>query len=126
MVVLPIILWWSFSYIVKAKETDIDKDRWFTGALSSLGCAIITIPLLYYFYTNAFGIESLIIDILLLFVAITFGQLLGLHIYSNSKGIDAKIAFFLIIAVLSIFILFTFVTPQLPIFMDGQTGNYGR
>lgn len=125
MVVLPIILWWSLYYGIYGKKNDIDKDRWFTAAFVSLVCSIITIPLIFYLYTSAFGIESLIVDILILLVAITLGQLLGFHVFLYGKGFNAKIAFLLMIVILIIFIIFTFKTPHLPIFMDGNTRSYG-
>lgn len=125
MVVLPIILWWSVYYAVKGKENGVDKDKWFTAALISLLCATITIPLIFYLYTSALGIESLVVDILILLAAVTFGQLIGFHVYTYGKGINAKIAFFLMIVILAVFIVFTFATPHLPIFMDGQAGGYG-
>ena len=125
MVLLPTILWWAVYYFVSAKKYDIDKNKWFTGALASLLVALLTIPLLFYFYTGAFGVESLIVDILLLLVAFLFGQLIGLHFYKYSKGINTIISIIIFALITLIFILFTFYTPHLPIFRDGVTGNYG-
>jgi len=125
MVVLPTILWWTIYYIAMAKKKGIDKNKWFTAALSSLVVSIITIPFIFYFYTNAFGIESLVVDIMILLIAVTLGQLAGFHIFVFGKGINAKISIALIIAILIIFIVFTFSTPHLPIFLDKSTGSYG-
>jgi len=125
MVVVPVILLWSIYFLIRGKAKNIDKNKWFTGAFVSLMSSIIAIPLIYYFYTNAFGIESLIVDILILLVALTIGQLLGIYVYKHGKGINAKVSFSLMIVVFAVFIVFTFVTPRLPIFMDGPTGSYG-
>ncbi|NCC08787.1 MAG: hypothetical protein EOM30_12345 [Clostridia bacterium] len=116
MVVLLTILWWSVYYICKSKSHSIDKNKWFSGALVSVFVSIITIPLFFYFYTEAFGIESLIIDILLLLFANFLGQLTGLHVYKYGKGINYIVAICLLAAIFIAFAVFTIFPPALPIF----------
>lgn len=125
MVLLPVILWWTIYYFTAGEINNIDKNKWFTGALVSLLTALITIPLLFYFYTKAFGIELLVVDILLLFLALLFGQLAGLHFYKYSEGIASITSISIILLLIFLFILFTFYPPHLPIFRDGMTGMYG-
>lgn len=125
MVVLPMIVFWVLSYLRLRKGRLIERNRWFTGALAALLASILTIPLLFYFYTSAFGIESIIIDIIILLVAIVWGQMLGYHVYQYGKSMPFKLSIFFIIAILLVFIVFTFKTPQLPIFRDPVTGTYG-
>lgn len=125
MMPIPIILWWTFYFYFSGNKSSINKNKWFTGALISLLTSLTTVPLLFYFYTNAFGIESIIIDIVLLFIALLFGQLLGLHFYRYSKGLNFKISILLFVIIIFAFILFTFYTPQLPLFKDSVTGTYG-
>ncbi|GLC29614.1 hypothetical protein bsdE14_10240 [Clostridium omnivorum] len=95
------------------------------GALVALLTALITIPLLFYFYTRAFGVELLVVDILLLFLALLLGQLAGLHFYKYHKGINSLIAISILLIIIFIFILFTFYPPHLPLFRDSNTGKYG-
>ena len=64
MVVLPVFIWWFIFYLFRKK--DLFVNAWFTSALIAMISAIIAIPMLFYFYSQAFGIESLIIDILIL------------------------------------------------------------
>ncbi|MCM8709430.1 DUF6512 family protein [Clostridium sp. SYSU_GA19001] len=125
MILLPVILWWTIYYLAVGGIYNIDKNKWFTAALAALLTALITIPLLFYFYTRAFGIELLIVDILLLFIALLFGQLAGLHFYKYTKGIDSTISISIIFSLIFLFILFTFYPPHLPLFKDGPTGKYG-
>ncbi|ADL52329.1 DUF6512 family protein [Clostridium cellulovorans] len=125
MVLLPIILWWTVYYLVVGKINNIDINKWFTGALVALLTALITIPLLFYFYTRAFGVEFLIVDILLLFLALLFGQLIGLHFYKYYKGLNSIITIGTVILIIFLFILFTFYPPHLPLFKDSITGKYG-
>jgi len=125
MVLLPVICWWSFYYIIKGKQNNIDQNKWFTSALIALLTAIITIPMLYYFYTEAFGVEILAVDISILFVAILLGQLLAFHFYKYSKGINSYISICISIFLVLTFIIFTYYPPHIPFFRDSTTGQYG-
>ncbi len=125
MVVLPLILWWGLYYLIKGKDEGIDKQKWFTGALTSLVSTIIAMPLLFYFYTEAFGVESVVVDILILLVALFIGQTLGYHVYKYGKGLPGNTALLLMLLILIVFIVYTFAPPHLPIFMDSTTGLYG-
>lgn len=125
MVLLPVILWWTIYYFSAGNINNIDKNKWFSGALAALFTALITIPLLFYFYTSAFGVELLLVDILLLFLALLFGQLAGLHFYKYYEGISSRISIGIFILLIFLFILFTFYPPHLPLFRDGMTGLYG-
>lgn len=125
MVLLPIILWWSIYYFTRGKKYNIDINKWFTSALISLIIAIISIPLMHYFYTNAFGIESVIIDITILLISILLGQLIALHYYNYGKGVNYILAMFIIVFNIGVFMYFTFNPPHFPLFMDKKTGQYG-
>lgn len=125
MVVFPIICFWNFYYFFFRKRYKIEKNKWFTAGLISLITSIIAIPFFYYFYTEAFGIESVFIDILILFLALFIGELLALHIYERGKGINSTLANSIMIFILIIFILCTFFPPKIPLFKDGPTESYG-
>jgi hypothetical protein len=125
MVVLPIILWWSIYYFTKGEEYNIDNNKWFTSALISLLVALISIPLMHYFYTSAFGIESVVVDIIILFISILLGQLLALHYYNYGNGINYVLAILIMVIIIGVFMYFTFNPPHLPLFIDSETGQSG-
>lgn len=125
MVVFPIIAWWCLYYIFSSKPNEINASKWFAGALAALLTAFISIPFCYYFYTQAFGVELLVVDIFILLFALLLGQSIGLHFYKYSKRINIAISITSIILVALIFIIFTFYPPHLPIFMDSSNGTYG-
>lgn len=114
MVVLPIFIWWFIFYLFRKK--DLFVNAWFTSALIAMISAIIAIPMLFYFYSQAFGIESLIIDILILLASLAIGQILGLHYYRHGKGIEYHFAIFLMIVIIILFAFFTINPPAFPIF----------
>lgn len=118
MVILPIICWWTLYYLIKGKKDKISSEKWFAGGLISLITSILLIPAIYYFYTGALGIESLIIDILILFISLVFSQLLGLHFYRYSKGAEPTIVLGIFTLILLLSAIFTLSPPNIPFFID--------
>lgn len=125
LVFLPMILWWSTYYVLWGKKLSIDINRWFTAALVSLLVSMFGIIFLYYFYTGVLGKEFIIVDIMILLITLSIGQVLSFHVYKYFKGIPVDIVFCIIIMIFSIFSLFTFNPPHIPLFKDKRTGAYG-
>ena len=123
MVVFPIFLWWSLFYLFR--KDNLDTNKWFMAALLSMLTSIISIPMLYYFYTEAFGVQSLVVDVLILLVAVGCGQLLGLHYYQYGKGIDYRLTLGLMVFIIMLFAFLTIFTPKLPLFQDSIDRSYG-
>ncbi|WP_294405522.1 DUF6512 family protein [uncultured Clostridium sp.] len=80
MVIMLVIGWWTLYYYFKGRKDNISEEKWFSGGVVSLISSMILIPSIFYLYTGALGIESLIADILILLVSLFCGQLLGLHL----------------------------------------------
>ena len=125
MVVWPVILWWVLYACFRGKKHDIDQKKWYSGALAALPASLVVMPMFYYFYTGAFGVEKLWVDILILLVSILLGQMLGLHVYRHGKGISVKVVIILFILIVLLFMVFTFFPPHIPLFLDGVSGAYG-
>jgi hypothetical protein len=126
LALIPIILWWTLYFVIEGKKYNINANKWFTSALVALMTTLFLIPMLFYFYTEAFGIESLLIDITLFFIAVLMGQLMGFHFYKYYEGINSYIAIAILIFIVFIFVVLTLRTPKLPIFKDNITGQYGN
>lgn len=118
LVLWPVILWWSLYYGFRGKRDQLDKRKWFSGALTALVVSLAAMPLLYYFYTGAFGVELLWVDILILLLAVLCGQLLGLHAYRRGTGIDPKYSLIVFSVLVLLFMVLTFLPPQMPLFRD--------
>ena len=125
MMLLPVILWWTLYPLFRGKRHQLRTGPWFFGGLLALLTALTVMPLLFYFYTSAFGTELLWVDILILLASLAAGQLLGLHGYRHSKGIAPGLALGIFALLLLLFILFTFFPPHIPLFQDGPSGGYG-
>ena len=123
MVVFPIFIWWSLFYLLR--KDNLNTNKWFMAALLSMLTSIISIPMLYYFYTEAFGVQSLVVDVLILLVAVGCGQLLGLHYYQYGKRIDYRLTLGLMVFIIMLFAFLTIFTPKLPLFQDSIDRSYG-
>ncbi|SHJ51814.1 DUF6512 family protein [Parasporobacterium paucivorans] len=125
MVLLPVTSWWVLYFLIKGKKNQINKRNWFTGLAASLGVSILAIPFSFYFYSGAFGVSLIIVDVFILLLAVAAGQCIGIHLYKHSTGLPLYASIILIILIILIFIIFTFNAPHLPWFRDSMTGRYG-
>jgi hypothetical protein len=125
MASFPIFLWWFIYFFVRRKKESIEPKRWFAGCLVAIIVAMCLIIDCYYTCTGALGIESIVIDVLIFFIAVVFGQLFGLLIYRYGKGWPVYVSLSLIILILLLFVIFTYLPPSIPLFEDMNTGTYG-
>lgn len=124
---LPTFIWWICSYFYLKKNNDIILKKWIFSAIISFLICIIFITVFYYTYTGAFGIHSLVLDVLGLLIGIVLGQNYAYktYQYADIKPIHYIIIFCLFSVLLILFVIFTFNPPHIPIFKDGITGKYG-
>lgn len=123
----PFLLWWIVMYPVKNKKYEIPLNTWIVSAGVSLVVAPLSVILLFYGYTSVLGIESLFIDILLVFICYSIALCTGNHFlrYAEPNKWIAVIAIIVISVIFISFIVFTFDPPKLPIFYDTATKTYG-
>lgn len=91
----------------------------------SLG--LILIPVLYYTINGAFGRMPDWVNIAIFFVAAAMSYFIEIKILSN-KDIgsgEEQVAQFALLMIAIMFAVWTFATPQLPLFKDPITGTYG-
>ena len=125
LAVWPTVLWWSLYLIFCGQKNQIDKNLWMTSAMLALITCLLAIPMLFYFYTGAFGVGIFWIDIIIFAVSVAAGQLIGLHYYRYGQGISIYISCGVIAIIVIMFAVFTFFPPELPIFEDVTNGTYG-
>ena len=119
----PFLLWWIAIYLIKNKKCEIPLNTWIVSAAVSLVVAPLSVVLLFYSYTGALGIESVFIDILLVFVCYFIALCVASHYlkYSEPNKWIVIISVIVIAVIFTVFIVFTFNPPQLPIFYDTVT-----
>lgn len=123
----PVLLWWAASYMVFRRRVSITAGRWFTACAAAITICLVIITAFFYTYTGAFGIESLTLNIFSMVLGIAAAQGTALHIIRRSGAGPASsyVSIVVLIALSAAFIIFTFNTPQIPLFKDPSTGLFG-
>lgn len=102
--------------------------RNFMGAkLAGILSGLVIIPTLYYTYTGALGVKADWFNITIFFIAAAAAYYLEKLILINRTGRGKTKPFALIVLILIavIFVIFTFVQPDIPLFRDPITGKNG-
>lgn len=100
---------WLIFYLFKNNKYKLNKGKWFIGYFISVIEGILIILGGYYFIKFVLNIESYILNIILLYIAVLWGQIIGLHVYNNSKRIND---YLLLMSILKCsFIILIFLPP---------------
>ena len=118
----PALLYVIFEYQYLYKRTN----NFFLAKAIGVYAIMLIIPAIFYSYT-VFIEENLIIDIGSFIFAIIIGQLLSYKLFTFKKLSDKlKLISFVAIIILAVaFAVFTFYPPQITLFQDPITGDYG-
>ena len=124
---MKLLFWPMFLYaLIQSLGFRARKDFWcikLRGILLGLGL----IPVLFYTYNGVIGKSPDWINITIFFVSAAIAYLYETRLFqSNSLRYRApKAALSLLGGIALLFVIFTFLTPQLGIFRDPLTGAYG-
>ena len=123
----PNLLWWIVVYLVWKKRYGLNLQRWIIGAAVALVTAPLLVTAVFYVAEGAFGVESLIIDIVFVFICYFIALNLANHVYTFAKASNGRTvgALLLIAVIFAAFLVFTFYPPHIPLFRDPPTGTYG-
>jgi hypothetical protein len=100
--------------------------NFFSAKAVGLVVMLVIIPAVFYTYTT-FTEENLAVDIGSFVVAVIVGQAVSVALYrktGRSRATEA-VAVAVLVALAVMFIVFTWYPPQLPVFLDPETGQYG-
>ena len=102
------------------------EDFWWIKLKGTL-LGVLMIPVLFYVYNGAIGKSPDWINISIFFVcaAITYIYEARAFMREEKEVRVPMIPFFLLCTIFALFIIFTFITPELPLFADPNTGIYG-
>lgn len=119
----PALIYTIFEYKYLKKLTN----NFITAKTVGIYIMPITITVLFYLYTAITGESMLILDILIFIIAVIIGQLSSYKLLTSKKLPKTleKISLIALILLGLAFIIFTFYTPQIEIFRDPITGEYG-
>lgn len=121
----PILIWYIAGYYRFGRSQKRDWPKYVLScAAAEIGCFLF-IPAFFYTYTGAFGIESLILDIFSLLLALLFSFLPAIHIWKFAKTNTAAgiLALALLVLMCGAFFCFTYFPPHIPLFADPTAGS---
>jgi hypothetical protein len=120
---------WSFFLFALIEYPFIRKnsENFMIAKASAVLISITTILVIFYSYTSIFQVELLIVDILSFVIGVIIGQIISYQIMirNSFRNSYKTISWIILVALGIIFIVFTYIPPQLPIFQDSNTGLYG-
>ncbi len=104
-----------------------DTENFWSIKLTGILTGLILIPVLFYTLNGIFGKYPDWINIVIFFVATAIAYILETHLFKFNfqKPFPDFLAFMIIIGIGILFVVFTFLTPKLPIFKDPITSTYG-
>ena len=102
------------------------KDFWCIK-LAGMGIGLSLIPVLFYTLNGAFGKTPDWINIAIFFVSAAAAYFAETKLYQKKRlrCVSPALAFGLLCLIGVLFVIFTFIPPQIPLFQDPLTGTYG-
>jgi hypothetical protein len=116
----PMVLWYVIVYFAFHRKFAIAWRNWFLSAGVATATAMVSIILIYYSLSYAFGVpELLVLDMLYEIASIVLGMSIGAHVYlKNSHPSMVYLGIGLLGLGFVLLTLFTFLVPQLSIFLE--------
>ena len=104
-----------------------EYEKYWCVKLAGIAAGLTLIPVLFYTYNGAFGKSPDWLNIVIFFVSTAVAFLLETRLFKNDslRCKRPRLAFGIICLIGVLFVVFTFATPQIPLFQDPLTGTYG-
>lgn len=117
LILIPLFVFHILYYVKNKNILDINKYSFTT--LLSIILGITLVPMLYYFYTESFGIESLVIDISITYIVFLITNIF-FYTYYKYGGfyLNFKVSSFLVLGIFLFYMYATTHTINLPIFAN--------
>ncbi len=113
--------------LIEYKYIGKDYENFLCAKLAGILTGLLIIPVLFYTYTGVLGVTADWFNILIFFIASGVSYYLETRLLKNGTMLckTPQLAFVLLCLIALLFVVFTFVQPEIPLFMDMSTGNYG-
>ena len=124
LLAMPWVIW----SLVEAVALRSSRQSVLMARALGLLVGLVTIPTVYYTYTGALGVSSMIVDVVLFQAAVLLGAWISWRIMKSGKCMSFTLSAFGLLILLGIWALFvwwTYDPPQLPLFTDPVTGQTG-
>lgn len=117
----PYVLYTIIEYYYIGKN----YSNFITAKVFGILAGLITIPVIFNTYTAILGSNYFILDILTFIIAVIISYAVSYFLFKKETIMFNKIALIMLIIIMVSFFVFTFMPPQLNIFLDPVTSTYG-
>ena len=124
---MKLLFWPMFIYAIVQSFFFRDRKDFWCIKLRGILLGIILIPTLFYIYNGAIGKSPDWLNISIFFISAAIAYIYEYKLF-RSKKIRCKYqtsAILIICVIALLFIVFTFMTPEINIFKDPSTGTFG-
>ncbi len=124
---MKLLFWPTFIFAVIQSFFFRDrKDFWCIKAKGII-LGLVLIPILFYTYNGVIGKSPDWINVVIFFISALAAYIYEARCFylDNTVCVFPKLALFTLCVIGLLFVLFTFVTPEIGIFKDPLTGSYG-
>ncbi len=124
---MKLLFWPMFIFAIVQSFFFKDRNDFWCVKLKGILLGLTLIPVLFYTYNGAIGKSPDWINIAIFFISAAISYIFETRQFNNKTVIckNPKRAIITLGIIAILFVLFTFVTPQIGIFMDPITGGYG-
>ena len=124
LLVIPWVVW----SLVEAIALRGSRRPVLPGRALGLLTGVLFIPTVYYTYTGALGVSSMLVDVLLFQTAVLLGAWVSWRIMAKGKAsglLWSLLGLLLLLGIWALFVWWTYDPPLLPIFTDPTNGAAG-
>ncbi len=124
---MKLLLWPMFVFAAVQSFFFRDREDFWCVKLKSILAGLLLIPVLFYTYNGAIGSSPDWLNIAIFFISAACAYIYEARLYAREKKDcpPPRLSFIALCAIALLFVLFTFVTPKLGIFMDPLTKTFG-
>ena len=124
---MKLLFWPTFVFSIIESRYFYDREDFWCVKLRGILLGLSLIPIIFYTYNGVIGKSPAWINIAIFFVSAAIAYIYETELLNSEKLIckSPKRSAVILFLIALIFVIFTFVTPELEIFKDPLTGSYG-
>ncbi len=124
---MKLLFWPMFFYAVVQSFFFRERTDFWCIKCKGILLGLVLIPVIFYTYNGAIGKSPDWVNIAIFFIAAAIAYLYETRLFKQDSAhcFSQKICFALLCLIAVLFIVFTFITPKIGIFMDPITQTYG-
>lgn len=124
---MKLLFWPLFLFALIQRLFFKDQENYWCVKLAGILLGLVLIPVLFYTYNGVFGKSSDWINIAIFYISALLVFLFEWLAFKKDwlQCKYSQLAFTVICLIGVLFVIFTFATPQIPLFQDPLTGTYG-